>query len=149
MAVNIDTLFHQKIIVDTSVLMKVILVEDGSETAKKIFSLHRDMQLTLLATPLIFFEFLNVVSNRLKNKNQTIKIFKKFYDFKIGIIDAKYGYLEKGIRAACENSQVSYYDSSYHALAKEMCGIFLTADEKYYNAMKHEGSIVLLSNISI
>lgn len=149
MAVNIKELVHQRVIVDTSVLMKIVFVEENSDIANKVFELNKAMQLTLLATPLIFFEFLNVLSNRLKNKNLVEKILKKFFSLNIGIIDAKYGYLEKGIRAACENKQVSYYDSSYHALAKDLNGIFLTADEKYYNAMKNEGNIALLSNISI
>lgn len=144
---NIGSLIHQRVVIDTSVLLKAVLVEEYSEIVKEIIALHRDMELTLLATPLIFFEFLNALSKRLKDKNLVDSTLKKFFKMKIGVIDAKYGYLWKGIRYACENKQVSFYDSSYHALAMDMDGIFLTADEKYYNLMKNEGNILLLSDL--
>lgn len=145
---NIDQLIHQRIVIDTSVVLKIFFTEEGSEMVKKIVKLHKSMQLTLLATPLIFFEFLNVISKRLKNKEAAETTLKKFLKIKIAVIDAKYGYLEKGIQIACENSQVAYYDSSYHALAKDLDGIFLTADQKYYQAAKGEGNIVLLTDLA-
>lgn len=42
--------------------------------------------------------------------------------------------------------KVSFYDASYHALAIENGGIFLTADKKYYDKTRRIGSIMLLEN---
>ena len=39
---------------------------------------------------------------------------------------------------------ISFYDASYHALALEEGGTFLTNDEKYYKKTKNAGGIMLL-----
>ncbi len=44
--------------------------------------------------------------------------------------------------------KVSFYDAIYHTLAISKKGIFITADERYYNTVKKEGSITLLRDIS-
>lgn len=135
---------YKRIIIDSSVVLKVIFEEDDSDLVREIIALHISKQLTLLAPPLLFFEFLNALSKNIRDERRVINSLKKFFKLGIAIVDAKYGYLEKGISAACNNLQISYYDSSYHALAKDMNGIFLTADEKYYNLMKKDGHIALL-----
>ena len=45
--------------------------------------------------------------------------------------------------------KVSFYDASYHALAKAYEGTFITADKKYYEATKKEGNIKLFSELKI
>ncbi len=42
--------------------------------------------------------------------------------------------------------KVSFYDASYHAMAIENGGIFLTADKKYYEKTKEIGSVMILTN---
>lgn len=146
---SIKKFIGKKIIIDASVLLKVALNEHGRDFVKDLIKLNQDKQLTLLATQLIIFEFLNTLAKKLKNEELVQEHLKNFFEFEIGIIPHTYGHIEKAVKAACENDGVSYYDSSYHALAKEMFGLFLTADEKYYNQMKGEGNIVLLSQITI
>lgn len=41
---------------------------------------------------------------------------------------------------------ISFYDASYHALAINYKGTFLTADEKYYKKTHKEGHIMLLKD---
>lgn len=41
---------------------------------------------------------------------------------------------------------VSFYDASYHALAIQEKGTFLTADEKYFKKTHKEGHIMLLKD---
>lgn len=137
------------IIIDPSVLIKAFQIEKDSELVEKFLILNKKYQLSLLTTPLMFFEFLNVLSKEFKDEERVQKALKKYFKLNIGVIDATYGYLWKGIKAACQNKQVSYYDSSYHALAKDLDAIFLTADEKYFNMMKDEGHIALLSKIRV
>ncbi len=138
-------LIHTVIIVDTSVLIKNFIKEEDSDFVDELISLHQRKELTLLSTPLLQFEFFNVLSNKFKDKARVRQSLKRFLSFGIGIIDAKYGYLEKAIENACE-ARVSYYDSSYHALAKDMDGVFLTADKKYFDITENQGNILLLSN---
>ena len=146
--IKIRKLIHKQIIIDTSVLIKLIFEEEDSDLVRKIMLLNERMELSLLATPLIFFEFLNALSKTLKNQKLVEEGLKKFFNFKIGVIDAKYGYLQQAIATTCNNEKVSYYDASYHALAKDIKGIFLTADKKYYEIMKSEGNILLLSRLA-
>lgn len=42
--------------------------------------------------------------------------------------------------------KISFYDGFYHAIAIQKGGIFVTADEKYYKAVKKEGHILLLKD---
>jgi predicted nucleic acid-binding protein len=144
---NAKKLRFKRIIIDNSVLLKTVFEEEDSSFVRQIVALHMEKQLTLLAPPVLYFEFLNALSKNIKDTEQVKLTLKKYFKFGIAIIDATYGYLEEGIKAACENKDVSYYDSSYHSLAKDMNGIFLTADKKYYDVMKNEGHIALLANL--
>ena len=47
-----------------------------------------------------------------------------------------------------KNLSVSFYDASYHALAQKMGGVFITADNKYYDKAKSLGNIELLGSFS-
>jgi len=44
---------------------------------------------------------------------------------------------------------VSFYDASYHALSQRMGGIFITADDNYYEKARSTGNIELLGNLRI
>jgi predicted nucleic acid-binding protein len=48
-----------------------------------------------------------------------------------------------------KNLSVSFYDASYHALAKEIGGVFITADNRYYDKAKSLGNIELLGSLRI
>lgn len=41
---------------------------------------------------------------------------------------------------------ISFYDASYHALAIEQKGTFITADKKYFEKTKKEGRVMLLKD---
>lgn len=135
---------HNRIIIDTSVVIKSLVDEENSEFVRDLIHLHESKELTLLSTPLLLFEFLNALTRVFKDETKVELALKEFFKIGISLISPRYGYLEKGIGPACKNSQISFYDSSYHSLAKEMNGIFLTADRKYFEKMKRDGHIALL-----
>lgn len=134
---------HKRIVLDASVLIKSFFKEDGRDLVHELFDLHMGYQLTLMATPLINFELLNVLSNKIKKPDQVERAFEKFNELGIAIIEPKSNHISGAIEATCNNSQVSYYDASYHALAKDMDAVFLTADRRYYDLMKEKGNIAL------
>lgn len=138
---------YKRIVLDASVLIKAFREEEDSLFVRELLILSKRKSLALLATPLILFEFLNVLSKEIKNTDEVEAALTEFLKLGIGLVPYGYGYLEKGIKAACE-TKASYYDSSYHALAKQMHGVLLTADEKYYELMKNEGNIMLLSKVA-
>lgn len=54
--------------------------------------------------------------------------------------------LIKALELMSQNSKISFYDASYHALAIESDGIFLTADKHYVKMMKSAGNIQFIGD---
>lgn len=55
----------------------------------------------------------------------------------------------KSIFKLMKDLSVSFYDASYHALAQRMGGVFITADDKYYQKARAKGNIEFLGNLRI
>jgi len=55
----------------------------------------------------------------------------------------------KSIFKLMKDLSVSFYDASYHALAQRMGGVFITADDKYYQKARARGDIEFLGNLRI
>ena len=53
----------------------------------------------------------------------------------------------KSIFELMKDLSVSFYDASYHALAQRMGGVFITADDKYYQQARARGNIEILGNL--
>lgn len=134
---------YKSLVLDTSVLSKIFLEEEGSVVVAELMRMRMLGDVTILATPLIVYEFLNVLSKNLQDSSEVRFAYNKFKDFGIGLIDPGDRYMEEAIKDSCENQTISYYDASYHALAWDMDAVFLTADRKYYDAMKKKGRVVL------
>lgn len=144
LSLKLKDLLRKVIIVDSSVLIKEILEENGSDFVDKLVQLNLKYELTLMSTPLLVFEFFNIISRALKNESEAKVIFQQFKKMKIGIIDLDDEAIYSAISYVSKNSSLSFYDAAYHALAKSMDYVFLTADEKYYNLMRREKNIMLL-----
>ena len=135
--------FHQRVVIDTSVLLKAFLKEEGSDVVDELLKMHLKRELTLLATPLIIFEFLNVMSKTTSDPQKVSLAFKKIKKLGIAMIEIEDKYVNKAIFDVCEHPDISYYDASYHALAEDLDAIFLTADKKYYTSMNWKGKVEL------
>ncbi|MBT3864689.1 type II toxin-antitoxin system VapC family toxin [Candidatus Peregrinibacteria bacterium] len=134
---------YKTVVLDASVLVKVFFEERGSEEASELLKYKMQGVTTVLATPLMIFEFLNIVSRKAEDREQALEIFKRFKEFGIGLLEPGDDYVEEAIAVVHENPEISYYDASYHALAKDLDTVFLTADKKFYNAMKGDKHIEL------
>lgn len=135
-------------VLDASCLLKPFLGEEGLEKVKKIIGLNLTMELSLLAPDLLEYEFIN-------------NIFKRYdYDFaKVCIDEMKK--MEISFLPLTDNMRkwafeywrkypkLSYYDLSYHMMAKGIEGTFITADKAYYRIMAKEGDVVLLDDLKI
>ncbi len=136
---------YRRIVVDSSVLSKIFLEESGKEEVYFLMKMRMMGEVTVLAPPLIVYEFLNVLSKTFKDSERVRKAYEKFKEFQIGLIDPGDSFVREATKDSCENKSISYYDASYHALACDMDAVFLTADKKYYDAMKKKGRIVLFA----
>lgn len=145
LSLKLEEFFKKVIIIDASVLIKEILEENGSDLVDELVQAHLKGELTLMSTPLLTFEFFNVISRAIADDGEVKVAFQRFKKMKIGKLDPDDKNIYWAITNVCKNSKISYYDASYHALAKSLDGIFLTADERYYDLMKHEGNIQFFS----
>jgi predicted nucleic acid-binding protein len=138
-------LFHKVIVVDTSVLIKGFLKEKGSEKVDELIKMAYKKELTLLAPTLLVFEFLNVMGMATSDTEKVIEAYKKLKKIGVSFIDPDENHIFEAVKFLCENRGISYYDSSYHALAKDFDAIFLTADKKYYEVAKSKGRVELFA----
>lgn len=134
---------HRGLVIDTSVVAKAFLDEDGCRVVDELMRMNAKGDTSIMAPPVLVSEFLNVLSKTFMNLERVETAYKLFSKFNIVITEPDGKFMGDAIKDACENKNVSYYDASYHALAREFGAVFLTADKKYYEAMKRKGNIVL------
>lgn len=144
---KLKKLYNKRIVIDSSVLIKTFKEEEGSSFVDKILGMVKKNEATLLAPTLIEYEFLNVITRGIHDSSEISKILRRFKSINIGILPLEESAISKATKYCREDPQISFYDAAYHAMAKDMDAIFLTADEKYYKSAKKRGNIQLLSQI--
>lgn len=142
---KIKNYLKKVIVIDTSALIKAFLNEPGQEFILNLLTLNLEKELTLLAPRIMTFELLNTLAKKLQNESAVKEAYEKFQELGIGIMDIDTEYFDKAIEITAKNPQVSFYDASYHALAKHFKGIFLTADKKYYESLDDKKDVHLIS----
>lgn len=130
-------------IVDASVILKAFLKEEWNDRIEMLLNMSMRHELTLLSTPLIVFEFLNIISRK-STIDEAMLAYAKFKKFNISIIEPDDKFICHAVSEVCADHKLSYYDASYHALAKDFDAVFLTADKKYYDMMKAKGRVELV-----
>jgi len=141
----------KKIILDSSIFIKLFVKESDSDDAKKFIKKIIANESKILVPELFFYEILATISrdNNLDHKNisaileeyrenlTTIPLLQKLSLDAINI--TKHGSPKSGYPA--------FYDCVYHALAIQEKCTFITADEKHFNKThKKFGHIKLLKN---
>lgn len=136
-----------KLVIDASVILKIALVEneEDQQIALAILKLFQDGEIDITLPNFWLFE----VGNTLIRKNVD---FEELYSYLLEI-----GFRQHNFNTAelieignfAKNFNVSFYDASYHMLAKLINYTFVTADERYFEKTKKAGNIVLLKNLKI
>ncbi len=136
-----------KLVIDASVILKITLVEneEDQQIALAILKLFQDGEIDIVLPSFWLFE----VGNTLIRKNVD---FEELYSYLLEIGFRQHNFskaelIEIGTFAKTFN--VSFYDASYHVLAKLINYTFVTADEKYFEKTKKTGNIALLKNLKI
>jgi len=139
----------KNLIVDSGVSVKWFIQEKDSDMAQLILNEYEDENISFLAPSLIYSEFGNIIWKKvmfqgldLQDADYAIESFKRISFIltpEIALFDVAY-------RIAVKHKR-TFYDSLYLALSvRENCG-FVTADEKFYNAVRVGfPNIILLSN---
>ncbi|MGI8639122.1 MAG: type II toxin-antitoxin system VapC family toxin [Pyrinomonadaceae bacterium] len=139
----------KNIVVDSGITVKWYIEEDDSPIAQLIYDEYESGKLSFLAPDLIYAEFGNIIWKKLIFKDLdrqeadfAIQRFKKI-SFTLTPITFLF---DDAYQIAVKHKR-TFYDSLYLALSiRENCE-FVTADEKFYNALRANFSnIILLSN---
>ncbi len=145
----------KKIIVDTSVTVKLFLEEKDSDLADKVFEQAKDGEILLFAPTLTLYEVLNtLVKENIPNDEiqEHLQMLKDYTEAKLlNLVDFSETLALKTLEIATMDTKgkghISSYDATFHALAILQKGIFLTADKKHYEKTKDIiGFTLLLEN---
>ena len=138
----------QVLVLDNSVIMKVMQKEDDSEKVKKLMVLKENYMISVLLPDIFPYEFFNKLMRGMSH-SQAVKIFTDFTERQASVIPLENDLAESANRLMEKYPQISFYDAAYHALAKAYNALFVTADKKYYALTKKEGNIALLSKLNV
>ncbi len=135
-------------ILDASTVLEAILKQKYHEVAEKIFFLKDSYKISVLLPEIFYFEFFNVLSKEI-GKDGAFETYKAFIEKQVSVVPLEADLIEEALDLIKKYPKISFYDASYHALAKAYHADFITADEKYYELTKKEGNIKLLKDLKI
>ena len=139
----------KSLVVDSGISVKWFIQEDDSEVAQLVLDKYKSGNVSFLAPTLIYAEFGNIIWKKQifqgldpKDAESAIQEFKK-----IEFILTPTSTLFNDAYNIAVKYKRTFYDSLYLALSvKESCA-FVTADEKFYNAVKQDfPKLILLAN---
>lgn len=132
-------------VVDASVLLKWVLPPDHEpwqEQAWSIFAACRDGLIETHAPSLWMYEVGNILSR--KYPEQAAAHLSSL----AAILGEGHSVADLAFRSVIlelvARYRVTFYDAAYHALAMTQEGVFVTADEKYLNAVANEPHVIHL-----
>jgi predicted nucleic acid-binding protein len=138
----------QLLIIDNSVLSKPLFNENGAAKVRKLLNLKDNFKISIFVPEIFRYEFFNAATRK-KGASVAKKAYNKITERQFSIISFESDLIEMTSRLMTKYPKITFYDASYHALAKAYNGIFVTADEKYYELTKKEGNIKLLDEMKI
>ena len=126
-----------KIVVDSSVVIKWFVTEPLSEEARRVLEGYQSGALTLIAPDLLAAEIGNIVWKKFRlqglAKQDAEQIIAAFRELNIELTP-NVELLEDALRIAMTHER-TVYDSMYIALSEREKCVFITADERLVNAV--------------
>lgn len=132
-------------VLDASVILNFLLGKDKL-SKKRFINLLKQVRLnkiSLHATYLLPLEVGNGLLYFLSDKFLAKETLEKFLNLPINFFIFRPSHYLKILRLS-QDFGTSFYDASYHFLAKLLKGTFLTSDEQYFKKAKESGNIKLL-----
>lgn len=131
-------------ILDSSIIIKWLCEEVDSDKALKIKAKFIQDEIELGIPTLAYYETINFIARAYPA--QAVLIFSQFLMLKITEFFVTLENIAETIDITQQFPKTAFYDATYHALAIQNNGIFITADEKYYNQAKSMKHIQLLKD---
>lgn len=130
-------------VLDASIILAFFLDKnEKGEKAKAFFEEVKEAKYTIAMPAIWFYEVCNRIG-RLKGDSALVLQERLFFyrDTFFPTVELDEVATKLAFDLMKKYQGVSFYDASYHALAIRTEAVFLTADEKYYQKTKREGSI--------
>lgn len=126
------------IVIDTSVVIKWFLPEQGSRLALKLKDDHLNGKIRICSRELLLYEFASSFKNyskiKLDPKDFAIAV-KTLASLKLAVFPLEYSELGD-LYVLAKELNISVYDCSYLLLAKKLKTSLYTADKKLYISAK-------------
>ena len=139
----------ERYIIDASVILKWVLGEENEgdqSVALKILDTWATGLAELVAPSLWQYEVGNFLGRELRH--EATEKMNLLLDLGIQSVDLNNSIIERCF-AWMEQHDVTFYDASYLAVAFEIQGTLITADEKFCRKMRNVGRICLLSDLNL
>lgn len=131
------------LVLDSSVIAKWYLSEKQTQESLKLRALHIENLFTITAPKLLFFELGNIFVSHKLNQQDFNGNFDKLINFEIEFVETDLSLLAS-IFALASQYKLSFYDSTYVALAQSLKCDFITADKKLFRATRKLKFVKLL-----
>lgn len=137
-------------VIDASILLKPALKELGplTDKAKKIIQAKENYRICVFTPDIFRYEFFNTLVRK-RGEIHARLAYKALTKRQLCMFPLEDYYWETAQKLMGKYPQISFYDASYHALAKAYNIPYITADKKYYEITKKEGNIQLLEDLRL
>jgi predicted nucleic acid-binding protein len=139
-------------VIDASVLVKLVVPEDNSDTMQALAALHRARTIRLLAPDFALTECANVLGRYARRTGTPQEDMQEAFQIlcQLGVEEVGHRALvEEALTFAMQHDR-SVYDVLYLVLALREGVSLITADERFVNALKSKSfPLILLSEWSV
>jgi len=136
---------NSRVCVDANLALKLVLVEEDSPKAQQLWATWVDASIEIVAPPLLAFEGTSAIRNKVHRglvpPEEAELMFRAFHLLGVRPLYPD-GLHKKAWELAKRFNRPQAYYSHYLALAEIFDLELWTADERLYNAVKHELSWV-------
>jgi predicted nucleic acid-binding protein len=131
------------IIPDASIIIGFVLQEpEHIKVIETVFRLGATKKITFRVPSICQYEVANTLAGKKEYSTRELNsVFRS-----IPVVDLQLSVMHTALELMNKQKKISFYDASYHALAIESDGLFLTADKQYVNLMKDAGSIQFIGD---
>src|SRR3989442_2159950 len=128
-----------QVCVDSNLVVKLIIVEEGSETARRLWQEWRVGGVEKVAAALVWYELTSILRNRSQrgsiHDDEAGIAIDTLLNLPISVISSPHLH-RAGWQIATKLNRPNAYDSHYLAVAEALDCPFWTADERFYNVAK-------------
>ena len=126
----------ERVVADASVLVKWFIFEEDSDKALKLRDMHVNGEICIAAPELLPFEVLNALKySRLFTLDELREAGKALSKYGIELYPLVGELAEETVEIAVKKD-ITIYDASYVALARQLDTVLYTADKKLVNKVK-------------